>query len=66
MTVLLPEGVALGQACCAGGGAYQPARLKLHEDLLVGVAVKASDQIGTAFPDCIILPSAVNTLFTLG
>ncbi len=44
-------GRADAQACCAGGSAYQPARLKLHEDLLFGVAVRASDQLGTAFPD---------------
>ena len=45
---VLRAGVAVGQACCAGGAAYQPARLKLHEDWLVGVSVQASDQLGSA------------------
>ena len=47
----LHSGVALGQSCCAGGGAYQPARLKLHEDLLFGIDARVDGQLGTAFPD---------------
>ncbi len=39
---------AWAQACCAGGAAYQPARLKLHEDWLVGLSLQASDQLGDA------------------
>jgi hypothetical protein len=36
----------MAQACCAGGAAYQPARLKLHEDWLVGISLQASDELG--------------------
>ena len=42
---------ARGQACCAGGGAYLPARLKLHEDELVGIQVRANDDLGSLDPN---------------
>jgi hypothetical protein len=38
---------AFAQACCAGGGAYAPARLKLYEDGLVGVQMKVVDGLGS-------------------
>jgi hypothetical protein len=41
---------AFAQACCAGGGAYQPARLKLHEDYLVGIQARAQDELGSLDP----------------
>ncbi len=37
---------ALAQACCAGGAAVTPARLDPHEDLLVGVEVRAARVVG--------------------
>ena len=43
---MLQAGEAMAQACCAGGAAYQPARLKLHEDLLVGLSMQASGELG--------------------
>src|SRR5262249_17323412 len=46
--LLFRAATALGQACCAGGAAYQPARLKLHEDWLVGLSVQGSTQLGSA------------------
>jgi len=59
--VALRAGSALAQACCAGGAAYQPARLKLHEDLLVGVSVQASDELGHADQNGSYFPKAAGT-----
>jgi hypothetical protein len=47
---MLPSGGARAQACCAGGAAITPARLGLHEDLLVGLQVKVAGVPG-AFDD---------------
>ena len=38
---------AWGQACCAGAGAITPARLALHEDVLLGVQARAANLIGS-------------------
>lgn len=50
-TVLLRASPAPAQACCAGSGAVTPARLGLHDDALVGVQLKAADQLGSYAPD---------------
>jgi hypothetical protein len=38
---------AQAQACCAGGGAYAPARLKLFEQALVGLQLKEVTELGS-------------------
>lgn len=43
----LAPGRAWAQACCAGGGAYLPAKLMLHEDALVGVQLRAAGGLGS-------------------
>ncbi len=48
---------ALGQACCAGGGAYLPARLKLHEDALVAIQARSDDALGTLSPTGAEIPN---------
>jgi hypothetical protein len=47
---LLRPSNARAQACCAGGSAVTPARLGLHEDVLVGLQVKVAAVPG-AFDD---------------
>lgn len=44
-------GVAHAQACCAGAGVFAPARLKLGEDALAGVQLKARSVSGSFAPD---------------
>lgn len=41
---------ARAQACCAGAGVFAPARLKLGEDALAGVQLKARDALGSLDP----------------
>ncbi len=57
----LQANAAMAQACCAGGAAYQPARLKLHEDWLVGLSVQASDELGHADQPGTYYPKAPGT-----
>jgi hypothetical protein len=38
---------AHAQACCAGGAVVTPARLALHEDLAIGVQVRARTNLGS-------------------
>lgn len=44
---LLHASDAWAQACCAGPGAVTPARLGVHEELLVGVQARLAWQLGT-------------------
>ncbi|HVU49692.1 MAG TPA: hypothetical protein VHL80_03335 [Polyangia bacterium] len=44
---LAAEGRARAQACCAGGTVVTPARLALHEDLALGVEVRARSNVGS-------------------
>ena len=41
---------AAAQACCAGGALVSPTRLALHEDIALGLQLKARDDLG-AFDD---------------
>ena len=47
---LLPSS-AWAQPCCSGSGAYLPARLKIHEQALVAVQLRATDGIGSLEAD---------------
>jgi hypothetical protein len=49
LVILLLAGAARAeaQACCAGSGAFLPARLKLHELALVGLQLRATDGLGS-------------------
>src|SRR5205814_1703976 len=35
------------QVCCAGGGAFAPARLMVHEDAIAGLQLRALDALGS-------------------
>jgi hypothetical protein len=45
--VLAMAGRAHAQACCAGAGVFAPARLKLGEDALLGMQVRARSVLGS-------------------
>ncbi len=45
--LLVGEGAARAQACCAGSGAVTPGRLALHETALVGTSLKAGAVTGS-------------------
>src|SRR2546423_369592 len=48
---LLAAAPAFAQVCCAGGGAFAPARLMVHEDALVGLQLRALDGLGSLEPN---------------
>lgn len=47
VTLSLASRYAEAQSCCAGGGAYAPARLKIYETAAIGVQLRGIDALGS-------------------